>query len=734
MAAPPSHRDETRTRIRQAFKLALSLVLFYAFALWTNWDVPRYGGLAIVIVSLGTRGASIKQGLMRIWGTTAGVLVGIGLLALFGDDRWALMIALAANITLMCYCMQTSGYRYAWYAAAFIPLVVWADNYPHFDDTFYFTTFRWLETVVGVAIYTLVDWVFWPRSASDSLHAAGKQLIHSIQELLRAAREHASAGDGPTLETLRPKVAQQRSQTLSLLQNALFDSLNVERDKDIWHAWQREVGQLIDALEMWRESMIDGGALVDRLRPHSDELLDSLDARLTRMATLWDQYFSDAAVPKADDDHLLQPHRVAAERIELVPGAEFQQAALLSTVRQLEILDRSSCELLRTMRRLGRLEVAPVPPIQPASNERFSPVLWDAERLVQALFPAVTFIAAWLVWDLTNPPGGPKVAMLAGLLSIMVLRTPMNPLIVWVGMIISTAVVVAPLCWLVMPAMSNGFELLTLIFLMSFLFGCAKSPAIKSGALIQFFASAGISNQQSYSFEGPVNGSLMVLVGGCVVTVVYNLWFPIRPDQSLLRSLRRALTHFARYAGTFDWETESGGRQQARQRDYLMRAKISADLESLRSAVGTLDFGPYANNQREEWLRLVDSLHTLAFRFQAFAGSYQASFSEATMDRSPLTARGVQAMTAISEMMKDWAKLESPDVLHRPPRTLGSWRSELQAHVASWLATNQLGSNQEVLRDAYAVLGNLWTVFRALEGTQTVFQQVDCRQIAAPRF
>ncbi|MEM8681515.1 MAG: FUSC family protein [Planctomycetota bacterium] len=136
----PSQREETIFTLRQAFKLALSLVLFYAFALWTNWDVPRYGALAIVIVSLGTHGASLKQGLMRIAGTTAGVLIGGAVLSLFNDDRWATMLALATNMGLMCYCMQKSHYRYAWYAAGFIPLTVWADNYPQFDDAFYFPT------------------------------------------------------------------------------------------------------------------------------------------------------------------------------------------------------------------------------------------------------------------------------------------------------------------------------------------------------------------------------------------------------------------------------------------------------------------------------------------------------------------------------------------------------------------------------------------------------------------
>ena len=50
MAKNQSQREQRLFFVRQAFKLALSLTLFYALALWTNWDVPRYGGLAIVFV------------------------------------------------------------------------------------------------------------------------------------------------------------------------------------------------------------------------------------------------------------------------------------------------------------------------------------------------------------------------------------------------------------------------------------------------------------------------------------------------------------------------------------------------------------------------------------------------------------------------------------------------------------------------------------------------------------
>ncbi len=215
LSAPPSGAviiDHTQ----QAFKLALSMVLFYLLALWTNWDEPQYGGLAIVVVSLSTTGATLEKGIMRILGTTIGVAVGLLILGLFNHDRWAVVLVFMCYITFIGYLMQASRYSYAWYAAAFIPLVVWGDNYPQFESAFYFGTFRYLETTAGVLIYTMVDLVFWPRSAGDQLCRDGRELWDGIGRLFendrRQLTDTAIAEEGATL---RAEVARSLAQTES---------------------------------------------------------------------------------------------------------------------------------------------------------------------------------------------------------------------------------------------------------------------------------------------------------------------------------------------------------------------------------------------------------------------------------------------------------------------------------------------------------------------------------------
>ena len=112
-----------------------------------------------------------------------------------------------------------------------------------------------------------------------------------------------------------------------------------------------------------------------------------------------------------------------------------------------------------------------------------------------------------------------------------------------------------------MPALSTGFGLLSLIFVYSFVFGYlgGRSPALKSGPIIMFVLMTGISNQQSYSFQGLVDGALMVLLAGVIMTVVFFLFSPMRPEQALLRSLRRFFHGCARVTRGFrpGWSREA---------------------------------------------------------------------------------------------------------------------------------------------------------------------------------
>jgi uncharacterized membrane protein YccC len=159
-------------QIQEAFKLALSLTLFYWLALWMDWDLPKYGALAIVLISLGTAEASVGKGALRVLGTTAGLAVGMLGVALFAQEPWLNLLFLSSYLLFVGYRLQASRFPYAWFVAGFLPPLVWATTYGDVDSTFHFAVARYLETTAGVLIYSLVTLLVWPRYAQGASDGA----------------------------------------------------------------------------------------------------------------------------------------------------------------------------------------------------------------------------------------------------------------------------------------------------------------------------------------------------------------------------------------------------------------------------------------------------------------------------------------------------------------------------------------------------------------------------------
>ena len=173
--------------------------------------------------------------------------------------------------------------------------------------------------------------------------------------------------------------------------------------------------------------------------------------------------------------------------------------------------------------------------------------------MVNGLLPAVCFTAAYFFWIYFDPPTGPSVPNMAATFGLLVLLTPMNVLVLIPLVLVAIWGIVAPVYFFVMPRLSTGPELLTFIFGFAFVVGLFRGrlAPLKTLTLVMFVMMTGISNQQSYSFMGLVDGALMMLLALCIVAVVQTLLSPLRPEQSLLTSVRRFFRGCARVVGGF---------------------------------------------------------------------------------------------------------------------------------------------------------------------------------------
>jgi uncharacterized membrane protein YccC len=739
-ATPPgAARSETVFHLQQAFKLALSLALFYWLALSMNWDVPRYGALAIVIVSLGTSGASIEKGILRVVGTTVGVAVGFLILSLFNDDRWATMLAFAAYITGIGYFMQASRYSYAWYVAAFVPLVVWADNYPNFDSAFYFGTFRYLNTTVGVLIYTMVDLVFWPRHAGEQLNRLGRDLWAEVREQFRDYRGQLEQGQLPQkVSDRRTRMAGTFSATVSTLQDAYFDTPNVRAQKRVWEAWRTSARAMIDALELWRESIEDCRELdLDRLLPGLGPGLETLDKRLERISILWESRLTDDRPADTDDSSLVTTLSLDLERSACAELSHGQRAAFMNFLGQLRILDLASRDLLRTMRVLAGMEPSRRFRVSLPDANLLQPTRWDPQRLIHALFPPAAFIAAFFFWVFLYPPPGPAVPMFAGVLSLVILRTPMNPLPLFAVFVLSIFLAVAPIYWLVMPALSSGFGILSLIFIYSFVFGYlgGRSPALKLGPMVLFVILTGINNQQRYSFQGPVDGALMILLSGTIVSVVFFMFTPMRPEQALLRSLRRFFHGCARVTREFAQALSAQpGRRQRVGRQYLGSLVLPA-LANMKTAQEHLDYKLYPANSPENVQRLYDSLQSVAYRLESLEITQRRIASQSTQVPKSFARLGRQVCETQQRVFERWAGLDPDDEFEKQRVLLQQLSQKIQQQLDDLTSDRDRDQvSDQVLTDLCTMLGSLRGLNEAVRNAQRAMNQINWPQWATARF
>ena len=409
-------RARTVLHLQQAFKLALSLTLFYWFALWTNWDVPKYGVLAIVIVSLGTIGASIEQALMRMVGTTFGVYFGLLYLALFNHDRIAMMVAFSVHIAVIGYFMQSSRYPYAWYVAAFVPLTVWGDNYPQFESAFYFGTFRWLETTVGVLIYTVVDLVIWPRRAGDGLPGLGRSYVSAVRDLIASFCQQLQTEEGAEEAAGRQaSVSSAIAELAVTLRSAYVDTPAVRTQKPVWEFWIDNAEVLANSLGQCRGSIATLElSKSQRLVQELETEFGRIDSILEQIGVLWSRTEDANVGGLSDDTRLPEPGPLELDESAF---AEFPEPDRENLIRFLDLLRtcrHASRELMQATRVLVGLDSIEELNFSLSHGVTTRHPLWNSTQLMKALFPPLAFITAYAFWIIWNPPTGAKIPMFAG--------------------------------------------------------------------------------------------------------------------------------------------------------------------------------------------------------------------------------------------------------------------------------------------------------------------------------
>ena len=605
-------------KYKSPFKVALSVVLFYWLAFYMNWDLPIYGAYAIAFISLDTTGASLQKGLMRMAGTTSGLIFGLIILIFFLQMRWGTLIGLSIWITFNAYYMQGSKYPYAWYVSGFVPLAMWADSYPNPQTEFSFAIYRYLETSAGVIIYTIIDTLIWPKTSANKLFHLQTKLASDIHAYFKYTYDQINK-DSSTIkgEDLQLSIAGGFPQVSTTFGQALTDTSNIRYDKKVWESLLLNTKSQYSRLEMIATNVDDYKSLSSDAFQAVKQSMNSLEKLLNRIDEIGQNYLNGKRiVDEVDDKELLEAIGPIDESLIQTSSRE-DQLILANFNLQISIFDKNSRNILKDLRILeGQNDELDVQTDEEL-KKRYSSSKWQPEKLYNALVAPLVFCSGYFLWIFVNPPGGQTVAELTGIVSLAIVAGKLTSrmlLTILLVFILVLVFVITPIYFFLMPSISTGYEILTLVFIYTFISSVIgiKFSFVKTVFLLALFGLVGITNVQSYSVYTIADGLFILIVifsGPALILYILN---PRSDEQNLMHQLNRFFNGCNKIIQNIDVYSAELNLAKKKVRNRYFESTISPIPNTLRALQKKVNYKRFPENSPDDVHDLINGIQNIS--------------------------------------------------------------------------------------------------------------------------
>ena len=600
------------TRVKEAIKVGLAMVIIYAIAMSMGWDKPFWAGITVVTINILSAGVSLSRGVARTLGTLVGAVAGLAIMGLFPQERWWLTSCLSLYVGFCTYMLTGKHQSYFWFLAAFTCLIiVGVSSPPESQSAFQVAVLRTQETALGALVYTLIAVFLWPRSSVGMFSDASRKLWATQTQLFRTYQELMSGkGTAEDSRPLRLQEIQQLTLVGQLLNAAEIDSYEVWEVRHQWRQFCDQSMSLMETLERWRQSFAEIQSLnLHKLLPNLEAVCSELDRRFEQIGRM---LAGEAPTQAA------QAITLTVDKDQMRALTHFQQAAVVVTQIQLENLERLSRSLFDCVADIrGYTRRTAVPAVEPARRWTLAV---DPDRFRAVIRVLLTLWLAFLLWVYVNPPGHSTYVMMAGIFALIIANVPqIRPsllFLTWGGGIAFGGV----LYIFVMPHLAGFVELAALIFaaffVMHYLLGEPRHLVARMFTMASFLIVISIDNQQTYSFSDYANDVLWIMLS--LALAFSTAYFPIspRPEKVFLRLLRRFFRHseFLMARMALDWEQKKG--LAGRWKTVLYRNRL-LELPAKLVALGPqIDYRTFPDNTQEQVQALVTSLQALALRIK----------------------------------------------------------------------------------------------------------------------
>jgi uncharacterized membrane protein YccC len=547
---------------KDAFKMALAMVIAYAIALSQGWGTPFWAGFAVAFCGLTGVGESLNKGMLRVFGTLFGAVMGLALLALFPQDRWAFMLAMSLFVAFCTYMMGGTTRWYFWFMAGITMPIVAVTAEPNAVYDFNRAVLRSQQTTLGIVVYTLVSILIWPVNSRRGFEGAVRGVVDDQRRLLSLYMEHltgtsgkAASGQDAAQEAtkLRADLTRTLASLPTKLDQAELDTYEIWEVRRTWHGFIGQLGALQGTLEAWRQLFHELDAVdAERLIPALPALRAELDARLKAIADMLSGEMTTQPTLHAD-------LACEVDRDQLATLPHFQQSAVLlaaSYLTRLEQETRALFDAASDIRGLSTKHAA-----RPALGEPVRPSPLDPDRLIGVLRQTtVLWLTLLLFIYVPDLPAASALVIVSAVFVMLLALHPQIPVRVFLWPMAFGIVLGAVAHIFVMPHLSGflglGTMLFVTVFALVYLLYSPRHLLKRYFGLAFFMVLVSIDVHQHYSFLTVVNLALvfLMILGSLAITQ----YFPVslRPEDRFQAILRRFLRSSAFLMSTTGWSRE----------------------------------------------------------------------------------------------------------------------------------------------------------------------------------
>jgi hypothetical protein len=215
-----------------------------------------------------------------------------------------------------------------------------------------------------------------------------------------------------------------------------------------------------------------------------------------------------------------------------------------------------------------------------------------------------------------------------------------------------------------------------------------------------------------------------------------SLFFtPMRPEQALLRSLRRFFHGCAQVTGGFALDGPSQRAQGRRVRKRYFESLVLPGPAQIQTAQKNLDYKRYPANSPDKVQRLHDSVQSIAYRLESLELAHDRIAGHWLELPESLVRLDSQVREIAQRVFERWASLEPGDAIEAQRGSL----QQLSRDVQQQFDTLDNGQDRDAISDCvradlYTLLGSMRGLIAAMTDAQTAINQINWPQLATMRF